>query len=147
MDRAGDPASVRMSSAVVEVILDHARGCVPQECCGLLLGQGARIQKAWPARNELASETRYRVDPHDYIAAAGYGRRHGLDVVGAYHSHPTSRAQPSPTDLAESAGENFIYLIVGRIGLPGPPEVRAFTFGHGNFTELHIVVETQENQP
>jgi proteasome lid subunit RPN8/RPN11 len=138
---------VRVPDAVVEVILDHARGCVPHECCGLLLGAGTTVQKAWPARNELASETRYRVDPRDYVAAAGYGRRHGLDVIGAYHSHPTSPAQPSPTDIAESAGASFIYLIAGRVSLPGEPEVRAFRLADGNFTELPIVVDTQENQP
>jgi proteasome lid subunit RPN8/RPN11 len=137
---------LRISRDVAAVILDHARGCVPDECCGLLLGCGTVVHKVWPARNELASPTRYRVDPRDYVAAARYGRGHGLEVIGAYHSHPVSRAVPSPTDLAESAGEDFIYLIAGHIARPPhKAELRAYRLVSGNFAELPIVTDTQEN--
>ena len=116
-------AVVRFVPAVLEVVVEHARSLLPEECCGLLLGDDASIQLAWPARNELASPTRYRVDPRDYIAASRYGRKHGFDVVGAYHSHPRTPALPSPTDVAESAGEHFLYLIVGQVALwPDGPE-------------------------
>jgi proteasome lid subunit RPN8/RPN11 len=130
----------------IAVILDHARGCLPDECCGLLVGRGTSVHKVWPARNELASPTRYRVDPRDYLAAARYARRHGLDVVGAYHSHPRSPALPSPTDLAESAGEGFIYLIAGDVAPPpGDADLRAYRFSGGNFAMLRLVTESQEN--
>ena len=131
---------------MIAVVLDHARGCLPDECCGLLLGTGAVVDKAWPARNDLASPTRYRVDPRDYVAAAVYGRRHGLDVIGAYHSHPASQALPSPTDTAEAAGDGFVYLIAGGISWPHrEPDVRAYRFADGNFRELVLVTDTQEN--
>jgi proteasome lid subunit RPN8/RPN11 len=137
---------LRITRDVIAVILDHARGCLPDECCGLLLGRGNRVGLAWPARNELASPTRYRVDPRDYLAAARYGRRHGLDVVGAYHSHPASPAVPSPTDLAESAGEDFVYLIAGRLtSASGEGDVRAYRFAGGNFAALRLVTDSQEN--
>ena len=148
IDRADAERTLRMSPDVAAVILDHARGCVPDECCGLLLGSGAVVHKVWPARNEVASPTRYRVDPRDYVAAARYGRVHGLDVIGAYHSHPVSRAIPSPTDLAESAGEGFVYLIAGRVALPPyKAELRAYRCVSGNFVELSIVTDAQENVP
>lgn len=131
---------------VIDVILEHARGCLPDECCGLLLGQDLDVTRAWPARNELASPTRYRVDPRDYVAALRFGRGRGLDVVGAYHSHPTSTALPSRTDTAESAGAEFLYIIVGLISSTSP-EIRAFRFIDGNFLELPIVTHAQENSP
>jgi proteasome lid subunit RPN8/RPN11 len=143
--RQGAHATLRISREVVAAILDHARRCLPEECCGLLLGHGTVVLEAWPARNEFASPARYRVDPRDYVAAASYGRRHGLDVVGAYHSHPVSQAVPSPADLAESAGEAFIYVIAGPIGPSADAaEVRAYRFAGGNFAELPLVTDTQE---
>jgi proteasome lid subunit RPN8/RPN11 len=140
--------AVRIAPAVLDVVIEHARTLVPDECCGLLLGDERCVRLAWPARNELASPTRYRVDPRDYLAACHYGRKHGLDVIGAYHSHPRTPARPSATDLAESAGERFVYLIVGQVAAwPDAPEIRAFRFGEGNFEELAIVRERQEFDP
>jgi proteasome lid subunit RPN8/RPN11 len=144
-----DTADVlRISGDVVAVVMDHARSCLPEECCGLLLSDGQTVRLAWPARNELASTNRYRVDPRDYVAAARHGRKRGLDVVGAYHSHPVSRAWPSATDVAEAAGEEFVYVIVGRVALPPHKrELRAFRYRQGNFVELAVVTETQELMP
>lgn len=144
-DAPSDAPVVEFGAAVLEVVVEHARTSLPDECCGLLLGSEELVRLAWPARNELASPTRYRVDPRDYLAAARFGRKHGLDVVGAYHSHPTTAAVPSVTDLAESAGERFIYLIAGGVGQPGAGHLRAYRFGDGNFLELRVVAVRQEN--
>jgi proteasome lid subunit RPN8/RPN11 len=140
-----DAAVIRFGAAVIEVVLEHARTSLPHECCGLLLGSEDVVRVAWPARNELASPNRYRVDARDYLAAARFGRKHGLDVVGAYHSHPTTAAIPSATDLAESAGEHFVYLIAGDVGQPPARHVRAYRFGDGNFLELRVVAVPQES--
>lgn len=144
---AGAALAIGFGSAVLEMVLDHARTSLPDECCGLLLGRPDHVSLAWPARNELASPTRYRVDPRDYLAAARHARARGLDVVGAYHSHPVGPAVPSHTDLAESAGEHFIYLIAGKVAGGSGRELRAFWFGDGNFRELLIVAVPQELQP
>jgi desampylase len=135
---------VRLTSAVLDVVIEHARNALPDECCGLLLGDGQVVRLAWPAHNELASPTRYRVDARDYLAAARYGRQHGLDVVGAYHSHPSSPAVPSLSDLAESAGDCFLYLIAGGVAGGARPDVRGYRFGDGNFEELRVVAVPQE---
>ena len=147
---AAPPAArptLRVAVGVLEMIGEHARTSLPDECCGLLLGDEAFVRLAWPARNELRSPTRYRVDPRDYLAAVRYGRRRGLDVVGAYHSHPDSPPVPSRTDLAESAGECFVYVIAGHASRSDGPEVRAFVFGDGNFRERPIVAVPQELLP
>ena len=137
---------LRVTADVVAVVLEHATVTLPDECCGLLLSDGETVRLAWPARNELASPTRYRIDPRDYVAAAAHGRRRGLDVVGAYHSHPGAPAVPSFTDLAESAGDEFVYLIVGpAAGPPAAREVRAYRYREGNFVELPLVTDAQES--
>jgi proteasome lid subunit RPN8/RPN11 len=56
--------------------------------------------------------------------------------VGAYHSHPRSRAIPSPTDAAEGFG-HFVFLIAG-LGTD-PPELTAWVWVDGNFVAAPLV--------
>lgn len=145
---AGTPGArptVRIGADVLDAIVEHARATLPDECCGLLIGTSDLVKGAWPARNELASPARYRVDPRDYLAAARFARARGLDVVGAYHSHPRSPAVPSPTDVAESAGDRFLYLIAGNVQATGTRDLRAYLYGDGNFREVRVVAVPQEN--
>ena len=91
----------------------HAREVWPYECCGLLIGTPATIDAAYRARNADQSRTRYLVCPEDHFAAIRFARAQGLDVVGAYHSHPAGRPHPSATDRDEAHGDGFTYVIAG----------------------------------
>ena len=109
-------------------MLAHARQEAPRECCGLLVGRGASIVRSVRARNLDARATRYLIDPGDHFAAIRSARTEGLDVVGAYHSHPSSPPIPSATDIAEAdSGRDFLYVIVSPIG----NDVRAYRIEEG----------------
>jgi proteasome lid subunit RPN8/RPN11 len=77
----------------------------------VLIGASGRIDEAIPARNMAGAvrgtnpATTYVLDPGDHITARREARQRGLTVVGFYHSHPSSRAWPSPTDIAEPTME------------------------------------------
>jgi proteasome lid subunit RPN8/RPN11 len=92
----------------------------------LLVGAGDRIRLAVPMRNLARGRTRYEVDPAGHIALRRVLRaiEPGLEIVGAYHSHPRGPAVPSETDVAEALYPDWIYVIVGLGGRR--PEVRAF---------------------
>jgi proteasome lid subunit RPN8/RPN11 len=118
-------------------IVAHARRASPEECCGLLLGNGDRIVDATPVPNTARDPVRqYLIDPQSHFAAIRDARRRALSVIGVYHSHPQSSSTPSPTDRAEGFGQ-FVFLIVG-LGAE-PPEVAAWTWTDGNFTALPLV--------
>ena len=102
---------IEIRRSVVDAILDHARREAPNECCGLLLGTPGRIERATPARNVRSSPTRYLVDPADHFAAIREARTAGCQIVGAYHSHPASAPNPSPTDLREATYPDYVYMI------------------------------------
>ncbi len=109
-------------------MLVHAREEAPRECCGLLVGKGESIVGSVRARNLDATATRYLVDPEDHFAAIRGARAQGLEVVGAYHSHPSSPPMPSPTDVAEAqSGSDFLYVIVSLAN----EDVRAFRIDGG----------------
>jgi proteasome lid subunit RPN8/RPN11 len=97
---------------VLSVVGAHARREFPNECCGLLVGTSQSIDEAVPTRNELAHRSRYQIDPRAHIALNRRVRGTGRSVVGAYHSHPATPAEPSPRDLAEAQYPEFVWLIV-----------------------------------
>jgi proteasome lid subunit RPN8/RPN11 len=112
----------------------------PSECCGLLVGSGSRILEAIPAKNVADSATtRFLIDPKDHIDGRRAARRRGLDIIGFYHSHPDSFAQPSAADRADATYPDHWYLIVGLRS--DPPEIRVFMPGDGDFREMQVVEE------
>jgi proteasome lid subunit RPN8/RPN11 len=128
---------ISLKASVIECVVAHAREAAPAECCGLLLGTAACIVDAIPTRNLAESPTRFLIDPTQHIDGRRDARRRGLDVIGFYHSHPQSAAQPSERDRDEASYPDHLYLIVSL--QVEPPDVRLFTPGDGNFPEVPFV--------
>jgi len=126
-----------ISAEAVAGIEQHARAAAPEECCGLLLGTPGGVTAAVRARNIAHSpRTRYEIAPEDHFEALRRARSLGVDVVGAYHSHPHSPPIPSATDRSE-AFEAFLFLIVGLAARQA--EIRAWQLMDGNFVEVALV--------
>ena len=117
-------------------MLAHAREEAPRECCGLLIGRGTTVANSVRARNLDPKATRYLIHPEDHFAAIRAARADGLDVVGAYHSHPTSAPVPSATDISEAnSGADFLYVIVS----PETDEVRGYRINPDGYELLKLV--------
>jgi proteasome lid subunit RPN8/RPN11 len=116
-------------------MIAHARREHPNECCGLLAGSGDLIDQCVPARNIRASATRYLIDPQDHFALIRRLRGTSRQILGAYHSHPSSPAVPSATDLAEAQYPDFVWVIVS-LADPNAPDVRAYRIDAGRFEEV-----------
>ena len=145
MEPAGRPetASVQLSEPVRTAILEHARREAPNECCGLLVGTPEVVHSAHAARNELASPVRFRIDPEDHVGAVRRARAQGRDVIGAYHSHPSSPPIPSSTDLAEAL-PHFLYVIASLAPAGGQCPLRAWRLEGRNFVEVPLVTPAGE---
>ena len=122
-----------ISPNVIADMLAHARAESPRECCGLLIGKGESVVRSVRARNLEAKATRYLIDPEDHFAAIRSARAEGLDVIGAYHSHPSSAPIPSATDIAEAnSGSHFLHVIVSLIN----EDVQAYRIANGQFVSI-----------
>lgn len=130
-----DAAPLDLSGPLAACLVDEARQAAPREACGLLVGAGRRVVRIVPTANAASSDNRYEIPPEAHFAALRLARRDGLEVLGAYHSHPRSGAVPSPTDAAE-AFPHFDFVIVG---LVPSPHLRAWRLTGGNFTEVGLV--------
>jgi proteasome lid subunit RPN8/RPN11 len=121
-----------------DAMVAHAREVAPDECCGLLLGRDGEIVEAVRARNIAGDPaTRFLIDPIDHFAAIRTARARALDIVGFYHSHPHSAAEPSSRDVAEFDYPDSLYVIVSL--RTEPADVHLFRFASGNFQPVSFV--------
>jgi len=128
---------VQIEAAIIDSMVEHARLEAPLECCGLLMGQAGRITCLRRMRNLAQSPVRYQMVPGELFQFFKDLRGSGLQHLGIYHSHPSSEAYPSATDIAQASYPDCIYFILSLL-VPGVPSVRAFSITEGGVTERAI---------
>ena len=130
---------IRIARDVHEAMIAHALEERPFECCGLLAGSGGTITSSHRATNvaELCG-IRYQIDPGEIYRINRAVDDADLDLLGGYHSHPFTRAYPSPTDVAAAASE-FVYVIVSLTDFLAPV-VKAFTIANGQVAEQPVEI-------
>lgn len=103
-----------LSRAVLEQVVAHCLGGLPDEACGLLAGDpgtGA-VATCYPTRNVAASAKLYTVDPKEHLRADREAEAAGHSIIGVFHSHTHTEAYPSPTDVAQAPDPGWHYVIV-----------------------------------
>ncbi len=99
---------IRIEAEAWKAMLEHARRCYPDECCGAMLGRredGLKlVLRAVPLDNVFPGprSARYEVSPADLLRTERLARQEGLELLGIYHSHPDCPAYFSQTDLENS---------------------------------------------
>jgi proteasome lid subunit RPN8/RPN11 len=109
--------ALEVTSAVIETLAAEATLALPNECCGLLMGDERdgtlRIERVVATQNMAAEpERNFEIDPRALIDAQRAAREDGGQVVGYYHSHPAGAARPSATDREMAAHDGRVWAIV-----------------------------------
>jgi len=130
--------AIRIDARARRAMTAHARRDAPRECCGLLIGRGAEVHFAAAVANHATSASRYRLDDRAHIALRRALRSFTppLEIVGVYHSHPTGRAWPSETDIAEAHYPEWCHVIVA---LGRRVRLAAFRIRRGRVEQLSVV--------
>ena len=132
-----DLMGVQVQAAIIDSMVEHAQLEAPLECCGLLMGQCGRITRLRRMRNLAQSPIRYEMAPGELFQFFKDLRGSGLHHLGIYHSHPSSEAYPSATDVAQAFYPDCTYFILS-LRVPGAPSVRAFSITEGVVAERSI---------
>ena len=99
--------------SVIETMQHEARTSHPNECCGILLGEGGAIREARPAANvHPRPQTRFAIDPQALIEVHRAARNGGPRVLGYYHSHPHGEPAPSARDREGASGDGMVWAIL-----------------------------------
>lgn len=136
-----NPNRLQLSAQSHLQLVAWARAAAPDEACGLLLGRrlGDRVEVEHVrlALNVAADARRaFEVHPEDHLALSLEAERLGLDVVGAWHSHPRGPATLSPADLAGAAPGRAQVIVA--LAASNAPDLRAWLVSDYEAHELEL---------
>ena len=127
-----------VTSSDLRRIVDLCEAAYPSEACGLLVGhdgsgdaaRGVTVSRVEPSANVAEGDTRshFEVDPALHLRLQKDLRGGPERVIGLFHSHPNSGAQPSRTDLEAAWEPDLVWLVTSVIG------------GQAVHTSAHVLV-------
>ncbi len=118
-----------------------AEAAYPEECCGLLVGEGGegsegggrrwRVARVEASANlaEGDRRRRFEIDPRLLIRLHRELRGGETRVIGVYHSHPDHPAEPSAHDLKLALEPGLAWLLTSVAG------------GRATDTSAHVLAE------
>ena len=138
---------LRISEAVRDEIVAHARRDHPDEACGVVAGpEGSDDPVRFiPMLNAARSPTFYEFDSTDLLTLYREMDERDEEPVVVYHSHTATEAYPSRTDISLAQEPNAHYVLVStRDGAhtEGPVEFRSFRIVDGDVAEEEVEVIT-----
>lgn len=89
---------------------DLAKQSLPNESCALLLGKETNVVEVLPVANAGLSEVSFSIPSEELITAYKLAESKNLEVIGIFHSHPSSPA-PSRTDEKYMEINPVVWLI------------------------------------
>ncbi len=121
---------------IFDAMLSHCRAGFPNEACGILAGKGNEVSGIYKMSNTENSPVSYLMDPAEQFRAMKDMREKKLEMVGIFHSHPSSPAYPSAKDMEMAFYEDAVYVIVSLINKE--PVVRGFRVRENEIQETGI---------
>jgi proteasome lid subunit RPN8/RPN11 len=138
-------AVLKIARDHVDAMIAHAREDHPDEACGVIVGpEGSDL----PTRlvrmiNAERSPTFFRFDPQEQFALYKEMDTTGEEIVVVYHSHTSTEAYPSRTDISLSSEPQAHYVIMSTAesgASEGSISIRSFRILDGAVTEEEINV-------
>ncbi|HEU4541508.1 MAG TPA: M67 family metallopeptidase [Jiangellaceae bacterium] len=125
---------------LVDAIIAHARRDHPDEACGIIAGPvgSDRPERFIPMANAERSPTFYRFDSMEQLKVWREMDDRDEEPVVIYHSHTSTEAFPSRTDISFASEPNAHYLLVSTREELEEPDVRSFRILDGEITEEDV---------
>ena len=138
-------AVLKIAREHVAAMIAHAREDHPDEACGVIVGPEGSDVPTRLARmiNADRSPTFFRFDPQEQFELYKAMSAAGEEIVVVYHSHTSTEAYPSRTDIALASEPQAHYLLVSTAesgAADGPVSVRSYRIVDGVVTEEEIDV-------
>jgi proteasome lid subunit RPN8/RPN11 len=137
-------SGLQLTPSHLAEMVAHCIACVPEEGCGLLVGdENGVVISVHPTRNAAASAQVYAVDPREHLIIDRNAEDAGLVVIGVFHSHTHTDPWPSPTDVTQAPDPGWHYVLVGL--RHEVASTRSYRIIDGNIFEEAVVVDRRYN--
>ena len=123
---------------VYRLVLQHCQDEVPLEACGIMTGVGEQVRAAYPMTNVRRSPVAYRIKEEEQLAAFHEMDERREELVAIYHSHPTTAARPSATDINMAYYPEALYIIISLT--EATPAINAFRIVDGQAAQVPIAI-------
>jgi [CysO sulfur-carrier protein]-S-L-cysteine hydrolase len=134
------PGGMRISQALVDEMVAHAREDLPNECCGMVAGSDGEATEVMRVANAAASPLRYEMDPKAQYEAWKSIEDGGRELLAIYHSHTKSAAYPSQTDVNQAvAWPDQVYVIVSLADVDAP-DVKGYFLKNLEIADAEITI-------
>jgi proteasome lid subunit RPN8/RPN11 len=131
---------VKISQALIDEMVAHAREDLPDECCGMIGGRDGVATGVVRVENAAHSPLRYEMDPQGQYDALKEIEAAGDELIGIYHSHTRSAAYPSQTDVNEARmWPEQVYVIVS-LEDEEAPDVKAYDLADLKIADVDLDV-------
>ena len=132
---------LEIDQALVDAVIAHARRDHPDEACGVIAGPAGsdRPERFIPMVNAARSPTFYEFDSMDLLKLYREMDSRDEEPVVVYHSHTSTEAYPSRTDISYASEPNAHYLLVSTRE-PDTDEVRSFRIVDGVVSEEEVTI-------
>lgn len=125
-----------------KAIAAHCRRELPNEACGLLGGRvngaDAYVESVFFLTNMDSSQTHFTMEPKEQLAAVKRMRSCGYVLLGNFHSHPRTTAEPSLEDKRLANDRDFRYLILSL--METEPVLKVFYLDIKGWLEEELVI-------
>lgn len=131
---------IKIEKRVYNELVEYSQRCFSEESCGILAGRGNRVEKFYPMKNTDKSKTSFFMEPKEQLYVMKDIREKNLEMLGIYHSHPSSVAYPSPRDVEMAFYPEVFYVIVSLVD-DKKPDVKAFRIVNEEIIGEEIKIE------
>lgn len=118
--------SVKLPRQIVNKILTLAQEKSDKEVCGLISLNSDDKMKLFSIANIATDDSHFfAMEPSETIQAMKSMRDDNAELFAIFHSHPSTPATPSKTDIAEVGYPDALYLIIS-LNTKGVLELKAY---------------------
>ncbi len=128
---------------LAQSIIEHARKTQPSECCGVIIGEGIRVEQIVPVPNVANDpEHHYHMDDKTLLEMMFQTQRQNLEVIGFYHSHPRTDPIPSQEDVLHAHYPDMAYVIASLKG--GEARLSAWSIKRDRVAPIELVISADK---
>jgi len=129
---------IQIPRKITNQLLHLAQISPDLEICGLIGSKNGLPSSCYPIKNTAEQpQQRFQLDPGQQISAMTKMRNLGEDLFAIYHSHPTTPATPSVTDLKLASYPEALCLIIS-LNTKGILEMRGFKIDRKSAQEIAL---------
>lgn len=124
-------------------MIEHCSRELPYEACGLLSGNSDVIHRIWKVKNIDQSPDSFTMDQKEMNHALCRMKSKSEELLGIYHSHPSSIPYPSKNDILYFNDPSLLYFIVSFAF--STPRLKCYLINKDLILNLPITKSQEEN--